>query len=105
MVMGASGAAGGGSEPLRLRLYIADRAPHSLAARANLKAVLGRYGNPGLRVELEVIDVLKQPQLAARGQVVITPTLVRIAPVPEVRIVGNLADHAAVARLLGLVRP
>jgi len=72
-----------------LRLYIAGQTPNSIAAIANLKKICedqlqGKY-------RIEVIDLLKKPQLAKGDQIVAIPTLVRRLPPPVKRIVGNLS--------------
>lgn len=90
------------SEPpplLRLRLWIAGDAPNSLLASANLRAALtGREG----RVELEVLDVFRAPEQALRDRVLLTPMLIRLAPGPERKVVGTLADPRLLAELLAL---
>src|SRR5271163_3733852 len=73
-----------------LRLYVAGQTPRSLTAFANLKRLCeehlaGRY-------VIEVIDLLKQPNLAERDQIVALPTLVRSLPEPIKRIVGDLSN-------------
>src|SRR5208282_2585755 len=72
-----------------LRLYIAGLTPNSLAAIANLKKICedqlkGKY-------RIEVVDLLKKPQLAKGDQIVAIPTLVRRLPPPVKKIVGNLS--------------
>jgi circadian clock protein KaiB len=72
-----------------LRLYIACQTPNSIAAIANLKKICedllqGKY-------RIEVIDLLKKPQLAKGDQIVAIPTLVRRLPPPVKKIVGNLS--------------
>ena len=72
-----------------LRLYIAGQTPNSIAAVANLKKICedqlqGKY-------RIEVIDLLKKPQLAKGDQIVAIPTLVRRLPPPVKKIVGNLS--------------
>jgi circadian clock protein KaiB len=72
-----------------LRLYIAGQTPNSVAAIANLKKICedqlrGKY-------RIEVIDLLKKPQLAKGDQIVAIPTLVRRLPPPVKKIVGNLS--------------
>jgi circadian clock protein KaiB len=52
-------------------------------------------------VELEVIDVHQQPQLAERDQIVAVPTLVRRFPGPLRRIVGDLSSAAWIRLGLG----
>jgi circadian clock protein KaiB len=72
-----------------LRLYIAGQTPNSIVAIANLKKICedqlkGKY-------RIEVIDLLKKPQLARGDQIVAIPTLVRRLPPPVKKIVGNLS--------------
>ncbi len=72
-----------------LRLYIAGLTPNSIAAIANLKKICedqlkGKY-------RIEVVDLLKKPQLAKGDQIVAIPTLVRRLPPPVKKIVGNLS--------------
>ncbi|HTD66727.1 MAG TPA: circadian clock KaiB family protein [Candidatus Limnocylindria bacterium] len=73
-----------------LRLYIAGQTPKSIAAFANLKKICETH-LPG-RYKIEVVDLLKQPQLAAGDQIVAIPTLVRKLPEPLRRIVGDLSN-------------
>src|ERR1700735_150738 len=73
-----------------LRLYVAGQTPRSVAAFANLKKICeehlaGRYN-------IEVVDLLKHPQLAAGDQILAIPTLVRKLPQPLRKIVGDLRD-------------
>lgn len=85
-------------ERWQLRLYVAGNTPKSVAALANLK----RYCEEHLqgRYELEVIDLLVQPQLAAGDQILAIPTLVRKVPVPVRKIIGDLSNEEKV--LVGL---
>ena len=85
-----------------LRLYVAGQTPKSLAAFANLKAICEEY-LPGI-YHIEVIDLLKNPQLAKGDQIVAVPTLVRKFPEPVRKIIGHLSDTQKV--LVGLqLRP
>ncbi|MDP4005577.1 circadian clock KaiB family protein [Methylobacterium sp. NEAU K] len=81
-----------------LRLYVAGQTAKSLAAMTNLKRfcethLSGRY-------DIEVIDLLKNPQLAAGDQILAIPTLVRRLPSPLKRIIGDLSNTEKV--LVGL---
>ena len=58
----------------QLRLYVAGQTPKSLAAFANLKKICEEH-MPG-QYEIEVVDLLKQPQLASGDQILAIPTLV-----------------------------
>jgi len=85
-----------------LRLYVAGQTLKSIAALTNLKKLCethlaGRY-------EIEVIDLLKNPKLAAGDQILAIPTLVRKLPTPVKKIIGDLSNEHRV--LVGLdLRP
>ena len=97
--------AGGKKAPVakwRLRLYVAGNTPNSIAAFANLKEICEKH--LGGEYEIEVIDLLRNPQLAAGDQIVAVPTLVRRLPYPVKRIIGDLSNQERV--LVGLeLRP
>ncbi len=78
------------SETWELRLYVAGQSPKSVAAFANLKKICEEHLSG--RYQLEVIDLLLHPQLAAGDQIVAIPTLVRRLPEPLRRIVGDLSN-------------
>ena len=85
-----------------LRLYVAGQTPKSLLAFANLEKICkehlaGKY-------KIEVIDLLKNPQLARGNQILAMPTLVRKLPEPVKKIIGDLSNTVKV--LVGLdLRP
>ena len=86
------------SKEWELRLYVAGQTPKSLAAFANLKKICedhleGEY-------HIEVIDLLKNPQLASGDQILAIPTLVRKLPEPIRKIIGDLSNTDRV--LVGL---
>lgn len=85
---------------LSARLYVAGDAPNSIAARANLSAVLASLGSQDANVV--IVDVFDRPDLALEDRVYVTPILVRLGPLPECRIVGRLSDRGAVLQLLGV---
>src|SRR5689334_601762 len=85
-----------------LRLYVAGQTPKSLRAFANLKRICEEH-LAGV-YHIEVIDLLKNPQLAAGDQILALPTLVRKLPEPVRKIIGDLSDTERV--LVGLdLRP
>ena len=89
-------------ETWALRLYVAGQTSKSVAAFANLKKICeehlaGRY-------VIDVIDLLKNPQLAKGDQILAVPTLVRKLPAPVRKIIGDLSNTERV--LVGLdLRP
>ena len=74
--------------------------PASVAALANLRALIARH--PERRIDVEVVDVLTDPLRGLADGVLVTPTLVKRSPLPERRVIGNLREVAAVAAGLGL---
>jgi circadian clock protein KaiB len=83
-------AAGKDGGRIHLRLYVAGQTPRSLAAMANLKEVCEERV-PG-RYKIELIDLLKKPQLASGDQILAVPTLVRKLPEPIRKIIGDLSN-------------
>jgi len=82
------------------RLYVAGQTERSQAAEANLRA-LCESRLPG-RYELEVVDAAERPGLAEEQRILATPTVVRLAPLPQRRVIGDLSDHHRAAYALGL---
>ena len=85
-----------------LRLYIAGNTPKSALALKNLK----KYCEEHLKgiYEIEVIDLLVNPQLAEGDQILAIPTLVKKVPEPVRKIIGDLSNEEKV--LVGLdIRP
>jgi len=81
-----------------LRLYVAGQIPKAVTAFNNLKLICeeqlkGKY-------HIEVIDLLKNPQLARDDQILAVPTLVRKLPLPVRNIIGDLSNTERV--LVGL---
>jgi circadian clock protein KaiB len=85
-------------KPWELRLYVAGQTPKSLAAFANLKTICEQHLAGQYRIE--VIDLLKSPQLASGDQIFAIPTLVRKLPPPLKKIIGDLTNTERV--LVGL---
>ncbi len=84
----------------KFRLYVADDAENSVRAIANLAAICREH--LAERYEIEIVDVLKHPQRALAEGIFMTPTLVRLSPLPARKIVGALSDARAVLQALGL---
>jgi len=92
------------SEPdtWELRLYVAGQTPKSMTAFANLKKLCEEHLEGKYRIE--VIDLLKNPQLAKGDQIFAIPTLVRKLPQPLKKVIGDLSNTERV--LVGLdLRP
>jgi circadian clock protein KaiB len=85
-----------------LRLYVAGQTAKSLPAFANLKRICEEH--LGGRYQIEVVDLMKNPELARGDQIFALPTLVRKLPEPVRKIIGDLSNTERV--LVGLdLRP
>ena len=85
-------------ESWQLRLYVAGQTPKSIAAFANLKRICEEHLEG--KYQIEVIDLLVNPQLAMGDQILALPTLVRKLPEPIKKIIGDLSNTERV--LVGL---
>ncbi len=81
-----------------LRLYVAGQTSRSLQAFSNLQRICEEHLAGKYRIE--VVDLIKNPQLAKGDQILALPTLVRKLPEPVRKIIGNLSDTERV--LVGL---
>jgi circadian clock protein KaiB len=86
-----------------LRLYVAGQTPKSMAAIANIRLLCEQY-LPG-RYTIDIIDLMKDPALAQRHQIVAIPTLIRELPEPIRRIIGDLSNTQRVLMGLDLDEP
>lgn len=85
-----------------LRLYVAGQTTKSVAAMANLRRVCEQH--LAGHFEIEVVDLLVNPKLAAGDQILAIPTLIRRLPAPLKRMIGDLSNTEKV--LVGLdIRP
>ena len=83
-------------------LYITGASPNSSRAITNIKTILERYLKG--KYELNIIDVYQQPQITKDVNIVALPLLVRMIPLPERRLIGDMSDGDKVLRSLGLVK-
>ena len=88
---------------LRVRLYVAGDAPNSASAVSSLRSLLARH--PSRPAAVEIIDILQHPERGMHDGVLVTPTLIKLAPRPERRLIGSLRDTQVLATALGLGDP
>ena len=81
-----------------LKIYVAGETDKSRAAIRNLQKVCDEYLKG--RYHIEVVDLVKQPQLAAEEQIFAVPTVVRKLPEPLKKLIGDLSATEKV--LVGL---
>jgi circadian clock protein KaiB len=84
---------------LLLRLYVAGNAPNSVRAIANARAICDEHFTAGHH--LEIVDLLEHPRRALADGVIVTPTLVKLSPLPAQKIIGDLSDTTQVLLTLG----
>ncbi|MEO8754331.1 MAG: circadian clock KaiB family protein [Casimicrobiaceae bacterium] len=84
----------------KFRLYVAGDAQNSVQALANLKALCRVHLRD--RHDIEVVDVFLEPKRALQDGILMTPTLVKLHPLPAKRIIGTLSNAQPVLRALGL---
>ncbi len=89
-----------GRDTFRFRLYVIGSAPNSVRALSNLNELC--RGHLADRHRIEVVDLEKEPRRAMSDRVLMTPTLIKLAPGPELRIVGSLRDPRPLLAALGL---
>lgn len=90
--------AGRGRRRYVLRMYVAGTTPRSNRAVSNLKKICKEHLDG--RYDLEIVDIYQNPVLAAGEQIIATPTLIKVLPLPIRKLVGDLSDLGRV--LVGL---
>jgi len=81
-----------------LKLYVAGQTPKSILAFSNLTKICEEHLKG--KYQIEIIDLLENPQLAKGDQILAVPTLVRKLPAPLKKIIGDLSNTEKV--LVGL---
>lgn len=83
-----------------LKLYITGNTGNSQTAINNLNKII----EPKLKglYTLEIIDVLKDVEMAIEDNILATPTLIKVSPKPVRKIIGDLSDKDKVLSGLGL---
>ena len=90
-------------KPYQLRLYVTDATPKSARAIVNARRLLEEYLPE--RYTLEILDIAEHVALATEDQIVCVPTLLRLAPPPARRIIGDMSDVARVLKGLDVPLP
>jgi circadian clock protein KaiB len=83
-----------------LRLYMAGNGPNSQKALANLRSLCQEHLEG--RFTIETVDVVQDFQAAVKDNILVTPALILVAPLPRVTVLGNLSDLPKVLAALRL---
>jgi len=82
------------------RLYVTGETTLSREAEANLRALCkNRLVDD---YEIGIVDILEKPDVAETEHIIATPTIMRLAPSPLLRVIGDLSDQERAARAFGL---
>jgi circadian clock protein KaiB len=73
-----------------LRLFMAGNGPNSQKALANLRSLCQEHLEG--RYTIETVDVVQDFEAASRDNILVTPALILVAPLPRVVVLGNLSD-------------
>jgi len=84
------------AKPYVLRLYVTDATPKSARAIVNARRLLEEHLHD--RYSLEIINIAEHVSRAMADQIVCAPTLLRLAPAPVRRIIGDMSDVARVLK-------
>lgn len=84
--------------PYVLRLYVTDATPASVRAIVNTRRILEEH--LGERYSLEIFNIAEHIEQAMADQIICAPTLMRLAPPPARRIIGDMSDVARVLKAL-----
>ena len=88
------------NEQYVLRLFVTGASPNSLRAIQNVKEICDKYLAD--RYSLEVIDVYQEKELAAIEQIIALPLLIKMLPLPERKLIGDMSQLKKVLKGLGL---
>ncbi len=83
-----------------LDLYISGMSPRSIQAVSNLKRLCAERMQ-GL-CKIKIFDLYKNPTIAKKKNIIAIPTLIKTRPLPERRLIGNLAATEQTLKGLGL---
>jgi circadian clock protein KaiB len=87
-------------EKLVLQLFVCGMSQKSMEAIENIKHLCDEHLND--LFELEIIDIYKNPEAAAKQQIIFTPSLVKQLPAPKKLLIGTMADKDKVIKALGI---
>jgi circadian clock protein KaiB len=91
---------GVGKRKIFLQLYITGMSENSVRAIQNITLLCDQYLHD--RVDLEIIDIYKNPSVAEEQMIVFSPSLIRQFPLPKKTFIGDLSDVEKVILGLGV---
>jgi circadian clock protein KaiB len=89
-----------GDGRLVLQLYVSGMSVKSMEAIENIKRLCNEHLKDGF--DLEIIDLYKNPEIARQQQIVFSPSLVKLLPLPKKILIGTFSDTQKVIKGLGI---
>ena len=83
-----------------MKLYVSGMSPNSIKAIKNIRSICDEYLQDNF--ELEIIDIYKNPEMAASQHIVFCPSLIKHLPLPKKVLIGTLAEKEKVIAALGI---
>ncbi|MCF0040141.1 circadian clock KaiB family protein [Dyadobacter fanqingshengii] len=83
-----------------LRLFVTGASLNSRRAVVNIKEICETYMKG--KYSLEIVDVYQQKTIAEQEQIIALPLLIKSAPLPARRLIGDMSDTQKVLRGLGI---
>lgn len=85
---------------LILQLYVTGATPNSVKAISNIRKICESCDKEDF--SLEIIDIYKHKELASQQQLIALPLLIKVSPLPQRKLIGDLSDTLRVKQALGL---
>jgi circadian clock protein KaiB len=85
---------------LVLQLFVSGMSLKSMEAIENIKQLCDEHLQGA--IDLEIIDLYKNPELAIEQQIVFSPSLIKQLPLPRKTLIGTFGDTEKVIKGLGL---
>lgn len=83
-----------------LKLYVTGSTPRSAKAIENVSTLCATV--LAGRVDLQIIDLYRDPEAGMEDQIIAVPTLVKLSPSPVRRVIGDLSNREKLLGALGL---
>ena len=85
---------------MNLKLYVTGMSEKSMNAIRNIKRIIDEHLKDCC--DLEIIDLYKRPEFAEENQIIFSPSLVKISPLPKRIMIGSFADIDKIKQVLGI---
>ena len=89
-----------GKGVLVLQLFVAGMSQRSMEAIENVRNLCNLYLKD--KFTLEIIDLYKHPEAAEEQQIIFSPSLVKLHPLPKKTMIGNFTNLENVIKTFGI---